>query len=260
MEFQEKLYALRKQQGLSQEELANIVGVSRQAVQKWEAGMARPDLDNLMALAQFFGVTLDELVGFTERPVSSAQNGYYANRPPAPGERAAAYYIPCNWHYEYKSKRSALGLPLVHIHFADRGMARATGIIAIGNMAVGLVTIGGVSIGLVSLGAVALGFLGLGAVAVGCLVWGGVAAGVIAVGGCSLGSLAAFGGLAVGNVAVGGCAVGDVALGSQAVGGVAFSVGNNAPFPPAVWGEFCQAVFAKGFGYRTLARVLSLFH
>ena len=258
MEFQEKLYTLRKQQGLSQEELANIVGVSRQAVQKWEAGTARPDLDNLMALAQFFGVTLDELVGLTERPVSSAQNGYYANRLPDHG--AAAYYIPCSWHYEYKSKRTVLGLPLVHIHFADRGMARATGIIAIGNMAVGLVAIGGVSMGLVSLGAVALGLLGLGAVTVGCLVWGGVAAGVIAVGGCALGSLAAFGGLAVGHVAVGGCAVGDVALGNQAVGSVVFTKGNNIPLSPELWSSFCQAVFAKGFGYRTLARILSLFH
>ena len=260
MEFQEKLYALRKQQGLSQEELANIVGVSRQAVQKWEAGTARPDLDNLMALAQFFGVTLDELVGFTEKPVSTAQNGYYANRPPVPGERAAAYYIPCNWHYEYKSKRTVLGMPLVHIHFADRGMARATGIIAIGNMAVGLVAIGGVSFGLVSIGGVALGLLGLGGVAVGGLVWGGVAAGVIAVGGCALGSLAAFGGLAVGNMAAGGCAVGDVALGNQAAGSIVFIKGNHVPNPPELWSDFCQAVFAKGFGYRTLARFLSLFH
>lgn len=258
MEFQETLYKLRKQQGLSQEELANIVGVSRQAVQKWEAGTARPDLDNLMALAQFFGVTLDGLVGFTERSGSPAANGYYTNLPSA--GRTATYYIPCIWHYEYKSKRTFLGLPLVHIHFADKGMARATGVLAIGNTAVGLFSIGGISVGLVSLGGVALGLLGLGAVAVGGLVWGGVAAGAVAVGGCALGGLAAFGGLAVGKVAVGGCAVGDVALGSQAVGGVAFSVGNNTPFPPAVWGQFCQAVLAKGFGYRTLARLLSLFH
>ena len=259
MEFQETLYTLRKRQGLSQEELANIVGVSRQAVQKWEAGTARPDLDNLMAIAQFFGVTPDELVGFTEKPTSPAQNGYYSNRPPAPGEGAAAYYIPCRWHYEYISRQTFLGLPLVHIHFADRGMARAVGIVAIGNMAVGLISIGGVSIGLVSLGGVALGLLGLGGVAVGGLVWGGIAAGVIAVGGCALGRLAAFGGLAVGNVAVGGCAVGDVALGNQAVGGIVFTKGNNIPIPPELWSGFCQAVFAKGFGYRTLARLLSLF-
>ena len=47
MEFQQRLYELRKQSGLSQEGLADLLGVSRQAVQKWEAGTSRPDLDNL---------------------------------------------------------------------------------------------------------------------------------------------------------------------------------------------------------------------
>ena len=66
MEFQEQLYRLRKQAGLSQEELSHIIGVSRQAVQKWEAGSARPDLDNLIALASHFKLSLDQLVGLTE--------------------------------------------------------------------------------------------------------------------------------------------------------------------------------------------------
>lgn len=50
MEFRERLYQLRKGRGISQEELAHTVGVSRQAVQKWEAGAATPDLNNLSAL------------------------------------------------------------------------------------------------------------------------------------------------------------------------------------------------------------------
>lgn len=53
MEFRERLYQLRKGWGISQEELANAVGVSRQAVQKWEAGASTPDLNNLSALADF---------------------------------------------------------------------------------------------------------------------------------------------------------------------------------------------------------------
>ena len=47
--FQHRLYDLRKRAGLSQEELANLLGVTRQAVQKWEAGTSRPDMDNLLA-------------------------------------------------------------------------------------------------------------------------------------------------------------------------------------------------------------------
>ena len=62
MEFRERLYQLRKGRGISQEELAHTVGVSRQAVQKWEAGAATPDLGNLSALADYFVVSLDYLV------------------------------------------------------------------------------------------------------------------------------------------------------------------------------------------------------
>src|SRR5699024_6037464 len=54
MEFQQRLYDLRKKAGLSQEGLADLLGVTRQAVQKWEAGASRPDMDNLAALARYF--------------------------------------------------------------------------------------------------------------------------------------------------------------------------------------------------------------
>ena len=61
MTFQEKLYQLRRERSLSQEGLASALGVSRQAVQKWESGAASPDTNNLIALSDFFGVTLDSL-------------------------------------------------------------------------------------------------------------------------------------------------------------------------------------------------------
>ena len=62
MEFQQRLYELRKQSGLSHEGLASLLGVTRQAVQKWESGSSRPDMDNLAALARYFNVSLDYLV------------------------------------------------------------------------------------------------------------------------------------------------------------------------------------------------------
>ena len=55
MTFQEKLYQLRRERSLSQEGLASALGVSRQAVQKWESGAASPDTNNLIALSDFFG-------------------------------------------------------------------------------------------------------------------------------------------------------------------------------------------------------------
>lgn len=57
----ERIYALRRQSGLSQEQLAEKLGVSRQTVSKWEGGLSTPELDKLQALSKCFGVSLDAL-------------------------------------------------------------------------------------------------------------------------------------------------------------------------------------------------------
>lgn len=62
MEFNNKLYNLRKQKGLSQEELANLLNVSRQTVSKWEVGDSTPDMEKLIAISDIFEISLDELV------------------------------------------------------------------------------------------------------------------------------------------------------------------------------------------------------
>ncbi len=62
MEFSEKLQQLRKSKGLTQEELALAIYVSRTAVSKWESGRGYPNLDSLKELAKFFSVTVDELL------------------------------------------------------------------------------------------------------------------------------------------------------------------------------------------------------
>lgn len=62
MKLSEKLYQLRRQQGLSQEQAAEQLGVSRQAISKWESGQSTPDPDNLAALSRFYHVTTDYLL------------------------------------------------------------------------------------------------------------------------------------------------------------------------------------------------------
>lgn len=64
--FSNNLYSLRKQAGVSQEELAERLDVSRQAISKWERGEACPDMNNLVAIAELFDVSLDELVNGTD--------------------------------------------------------------------------------------------------------------------------------------------------------------------------------------------------
>lgn len=62
MEFHEKLQMLRKSRGLTQEELAEALYVSRTAVSKWESGRGYPGIDSLKALSGYFSVTIDELL------------------------------------------------------------------------------------------------------------------------------------------------------------------------------------------------------
>lgn len=62
MNLSEKLSFLRKEKGLSQENLADEMNVSRQAVSKWESGNVMPSLDNLIYLSKLYGVTIDSLI------------------------------------------------------------------------------------------------------------------------------------------------------------------------------------------------------
>ena len=66
MEFNEKLQELRKQNGLTQEELSEKLYVSRTAISKWESGRVYPNIESLKAIAKFFSVTVDELLSTDE--------------------------------------------------------------------------------------------------------------------------------------------------------------------------------------------------
>lgn len=200
MQFQDRLYQLRKERGLSQENLADMLGVTRQAVQKWEAGASRPDMDNLTALARCFDVTLDWLITGVE-PVIPRENG--------PVQQTVINNYYRGWSYEYRSRRTLLGLPLVHINLRDRGLSRAKGIFAVGNVATGVISIGAFSFGGVALGAVNLGVISVGALAVGGLACGAMSLGVLA-----------LGGIAKGVFAVGSIASAPLAIGDQAEGAV----------------------------------------
>ena len=75
MEFNEKLQELRKRKGLTQEELAELLYVSRTAVSKWESGRGFPNIESLKAISKFFSVSLDELLSDKEI-LAIAENDY----------------------------------------------------------------------------------------------------------------------------------------------------------------------------------------
>lgn len=89
MKFGEKLQTLRRAKGLSQEQLSEALGVTRQAISKWELNASLPDVEKLLALSEFFEVSTDYLLKETmETPTPAA--------PPTTGPLSAPYHRHIN--------------------------------------------------------------------------------------------------------------------------------------------------------------------
>lgn len=73
MEFSEKLLELRKSKGLTQEELAEVLFVSRTAISKWESGRGYPNIDSLKEISKYFSVSIDDLLS-ADKILSIAEN------------------------------------------------------------------------------------------------------------------------------------------------------------------------------------------
>ncbi|WP_294579141.1 helix-turn-helix domain-containing protein [uncultured Thomasclavelia sp.] len=81
IEIANRLVKLRKENNLSQEALANKLGISRQAVSKWERAEASPDTDNLIMLAKIYNVSLDELLQTNQEEFESSKNTTETDNP-----------------------------------------------------------------------------------------------------------------------------------------------------------------------------------
>ena len=80
-EFCEKLQKLRKEKGYSQEQLADLLDVSRQSVSKWESGTTYPEMDKLLSLCKIFNVSLDELTNdeITDKNIRDKKKNNFSN-------------------------------------------------------------------------------------------------------------------------------------------------------------------------------------
>ena len=101
MQFQDKLFSLRKRQGMTQAELSEAINVSRQAISKWEMGTAVPDVSNMLALSKVFRVSVDYLVNEME------------NESDAPVVRATAAVFKINYQYILLRVIVAIGITAV---------------------------------------------------------------------------------------------------------------------------------------------------
>ena len=216
----QKLAKLRREHGFTQEELAEKLGVTRQAVGRWETDASYPEVNNLVLLGKLYDCSMDYLLKDEadereEKPVESPE------KPQAPAFSGLSFLrFLQSFYFERKSKRTVGKLPLWHINI---GFGRvATGVFAIGFVSRGIVTVGLVSIGLISLGLLSVGLICLGTIAAGIVAFGAIALGLVA-----------FGAIAVGLLSVGAIAVGQYAVGALAGGGI-FALGDHAYAPIAV--------------------------
>jgi transcriptional regulator with XRE-family HTH domain len=215
-QFGNRLMNLRKVNGLSQEDLGNLVGVSRQTVSKWESNQTTPEMDKLVSISDVFHISLDELLG-REKNVHENANYDELNR-----KIDTIINSKKPFHYEYKSNITVGKLPLVHVNLGY-GMYRAKGIISIGMISTGIISLGLLSCGIISIGVLALGVFALAAMAAGIIAAGSISLGILALGAISIGYLS-VGALAIGVYSIGADAIairiafGDVASGHIAIG------------------------------------------
>lgn len=202
MQFYEKLTELRRKAGLSQEQLADRLGVTRQSVSKWESGAAMPELGKLIALSELFGVSIDYLVkeSQTSDPLSAGEEDSSSARVEKKLDLLARDYRR-SFGPVYQCRRTLLGLPLVSIRFGhDRHPTRyntAVGVVAIGNFSVGIFSVGLISAGVVSVGMIALGLAAAGMVSIGGAAVGLSAMGIWSFGVSALGWKSAVGAAAI---------------------------------------------------------------
>ena len=115
MAFSDQLTAYRKQAGLSQEQLGERVGVSRQTVSKWEQGLTTPELDKLIALSRVFDVSIDRLVDNPIRPDtgpgSAPPSDPQPESPPAGGAACRPWGRKGEDYRRFFSKRLAISWP-----------------------------------------------------------------------------------------------------------------------------------------------------
>lgn len=210
MTFGEKLSKLRKEYNYTQEQLADVLEVSRQSVSKWESDIAYPETDKLIKMGRLFECSMDYLLNedVTEKKGTE------------PTEKSGLSVLQGLFDmfkkqlHERKSKTTVFGMPLYHIGKNAHGFfaigIKARGVFSIGLMSRGIVSLGLLSLGIMSLGVLSLGLISVGVFSLGLLAVGSVAIGLLAAGAISIG-LISFGALSVGAFSAGALAVGKYA-------------------------------------------------
>ena len=209
MTLGDKLSKLRKENNYTQEQLADVLGVSRQSVSKWEGNITYPETDKLIRISELFDCSLDYLL-------KDAVETDKRNQANEEADLSKKKKRLC----ERKSEKTGWGMPLWHIGKKARGFI-AVGLNARGVIAIGLKASGMISLGLLSMGVLSLGMLSLGLISLGLFVLGVISAGCFSIG------ILATGAISLGIISIGAIAIGDFSVGAMAIGKY-FALGDNA--------------------------------
>ena len=158
MTLGEKLSKLRKEYNYTQEQLADILGVTRQSISKWESDIAYPETEKLIKMGKLFECSMDYLLNEDITEKQGIQ----------PTEKESVWDIFKKQFHERKSEKMVFGMPLYHVGKNAHGFL-AIGIRARGVFSIGLFSRGIVSLGLLSLGVISIGLLSLALFSVGTL-------------------------------------------------------------------------------------------
>ncbi len=201
MTLGEKLSKLRKEYNYTQEQLADILGVSRQSISKWESDIAYPETDKLLKTGKLFDCSMDYLL---KEDISERQGLQ-------PTEKESLWDKLKLQIHERKSEKMIFSMPLYHIGRNAHGFfaigLKARGIFSFGLMSRGVFSFGLLSLGVVSIGLLSLGLISAGVFSAGLLAVGSIAIGLFAAGAISVG-LISFEALSVGSFSTGALATG----------------------------------------------------
>lgn len=210
MTLGEKIAKQRKELNYTQEQLADILGVSRQSISKWEANIAYPETDKLIKMGKMFDCSMDYLLN---EDITEKQSV-------VPKETETIWDKFKKQFHERKSEKMVCGMPLYHIGRNAHGFFavgfKAKGVFSIGLMSRGIFSLGFLSLGIISIGLLSLGLIAAGTFSLGLLAVGSIALGLFAAGAISVG-IVSFGALSVGCFSSGALAIGKyVAVGDHA--------------------------------------------
>ena len=200
----EKLSKLRKEYNYTQEQLADILGVSRQSISKWESDIAYPETDKLVKMGKLFECSMDYLL---KEEITEKQGLQ-------PTEEESLWDKLKLQIHERKSEKMIFGMPLYHIGRNAHGFfaigLKARGVFSFGLLSRGIFSVGLLSLGVISIGLLSLGLISAGVFSAGLLAVGSIALGLFAAGAISVG-LISFGALSVGYFSTGALAIGKYA-------------------------------------------------